>query len=161
MEQRPTKYYSAIQERKVADYLGWKVVSGSGSRPLYPGDIEGSQWLGECKTHTSNGHKIIFSFDVWDKISKEALSRFKSPVLICDDGSQDLNRTWCMVDVSKYVDNTTCRVTILPKDRRTISYKHDDLYRQTYIHKLQVLIQHNSSTFLITPLSIFKTAFLR
>ena len=92
----PTKYYSSIQERKVADYLGWNVVSGSGSRSFYPGDIISDSCIGECKTHTEHTEYIEFKRDVWNKIESEATSRFKYPVLIVDDGSQILSHTWCM-----------------------------------------------------------------
>ena len=33
------KYYSDRQEKMIADYLGWKQVVGSGSRPFTPGDV--------------------------------------------------------------------------------------------------------------------------
>lgn len=92
-----TKRVSNLQESTVAAFLGWKRVKGSGARPLHPGDIISDRWLGECKTHTSPGHKLIFSFDVWDKLEAEAISQFKRPVLFVDDGSQKVAYTWAMV----------------------------------------------------------------
>lgn len=91
-----TKDYSSIQEHKVADALGWEVVTGSGARDCHPGDIRSNDWLGECKTHTKPGHQIIFKLSVWQKISKQAQSKFKYPVLIVDDGSQKLEHTWVL-----------------------------------------------------------------
>ena len=91
-----TKDFSSIQEHKVADFLNWRVVSGSGARNFYPGDIESSSWLGECKTHVTEQSKITFKKDFWSKICNEADSKFKRPVLIVDDGTQQLSNTWCM-----------------------------------------------------------------
>ena len=68
-----TKEYSSVQEHKVADALGWEVVTGSGARPTVPGDVKSDKWLGECKTHTEKGQKIFFDLAVWQKISKEAV----------------------------------------------------------------------------------------
>lgn len=91
-----TKTYSELQESRISSFLDWKRVSGSGSRPGIPGDIISEDWLGECKTHTKEGHKITFSAKVWSKIQDEASSKFKKPALFVDDGSQKLDRTWCL-----------------------------------------------------------------
>lgn len=98
--EHPTKYYSNIQEKKVADYLNWGVVPGSGATLFNKGDICSDNWVGECKTHTSPGNKLKFDFEVWNKIKEEANSRFKNPVLIVDDGSQDLDKTWCLIGIT-------------------------------------------------------------
>lgn len=91
-----TKDHSSIQENKVASALGWEVVSGSGARPCTPGDVKSDSWLGECKTHEESGHKIFFDIDVWKKIQHEADTSHRSPALIVDDGSKDLNHTWVL-----------------------------------------------------------------
>lgn len=92
-----TKYYSDRQEKMVAHYLGWQQVTGSGARPTFVGDVIGDTWLGECKTHVSLTDKITFRFDVWDKLEKEAISRFQDPVLIVDDGSQKPENTFVLI----------------------------------------------------------------
>ena len=91
-----TKYYSSRQEKLVASTLGWNVVTGSGSRSFFPGDVEADFWLGECKTYQTPGHKVRFKLADWRKIKFEAVSKNKFPVLFTDDGSQTANRTWCM-----------------------------------------------------------------
>ena len=95
-----TKDFSSIQENKVADYLGFCVVSGSGARDCHPGDIIGKEWLGECKTHISKVSRISFKLDVWKKICDEAIAKHRYPVLIVDEGSQELANTWIMVKIS-------------------------------------------------------------
>lgn len=90
------KLSSSKQEHLVSKVLGWKVVLGSGSRSNHPGDVESEDWLGECKTHSSTGHKIVFRSSVWKKICEEADSKFKFPALFVDDGSQTIKHTWVM-----------------------------------------------------------------
>lgn len=92
-----TKDYSSVQEKTIAEYLGWEVVSGSGARPTIPGDIKSEEFLGECKTHTKPDQDIVFHLDVWNKLKDEASSHMKFPVLLVDDGSQKLSNTWCML----------------------------------------------------------------
>ena len=98
-EGRNMKKFSIVQEHRIADYLGWKVVSGSGAREFNKGDIESPHFLGECKTHTTKPQKITFNFAHWKKIVEEASSKFKTPVLFVDDGSQSPEKTWCMFPV--------------------------------------------------------------
>lgn len=99
---KPTKYYSELQENRVSSYLGWKTVVGSGATATRPGDIISDQWLGECKTHTKKTDKIIFKIDHWQKIKKEAQSKFKYPVLVTDNGTQEIKDTWCLIDYNLY-----------------------------------------------------------
>jgi len=96
---KPTKYYSDIQENMIADYLNWHTVVGSGATATKPGDIQSDQWLGECKTHTKKMDKIVFRFDHWVKIRKEAQSKFKYPVLFTDNGTQKAECTFCLIDL--------------------------------------------------------------
>lgn len=104
MSDKPTKYYSDRQEKLVADYLNMDKVPGSGAFSGSPGDVSGNQWLIECKTHTTSPFPIKFSKKVWNKISKEAISKFKFPALITDDGSQSLSNTYVMFSL-KYISN--------------------------------------------------------
>lgn len=94
---KQNKMFSSRQERKVADALGWDVVSGSGAR-FHPGDVVAENWLGECKTHTQPGHKIEFLSKVWNKIYLESISLMRRPCYFVDDGSQSLSKTWVMLN---------------------------------------------------------------
>ena len=120
-----TKDYSSVQERRIADALGWEVVTGSGARPCVPGDVRSNEWLGECKTHTESGHRIVFMLDVWKKIQNEADASHRSPVIFADDGSQDLRYTWALCR-SIAVDNTnlvTCRPSFYVA--KNVSFVHN------------------------------------
>lgn len=124
---KPTKYYSSIQEKRIADALGWEVVSGSGARDFHPGDIISDKWMGECKTHTSPCEKVKFYADVWDKICEEAASKFKYPVLFADDGTQRLENTWCIFLCDVYCP-TECNLYEFPKNFRTnLFFNNKDL----------------------------------
>lgn len=95
-QNQSSKDFSSKQEKKIASYLGWDVVTGSGARNLHPGDIQSDEWLGECKTHVTPGHKIVFYSSVWKKIVDEAVSKYRFPALFVDDGSQKLDNTWVL-----------------------------------------------------------------
>ena len=126
-----TKVYSSKQEHGVASILGWDVVSGSGARPHHVGDVESREWLGECKTHVTSGHPIVFRESVWMKIMKEAMSQCKRPVLFVDDGSQDLYRTWCMYLCTIEPYGGLHTAPILRKDGTSnISFDSEDMKRQ-------------------------------
>ena len=132
---RSSKYYSGIQENTIAKSLDWSVVTGSGARSTFPGDVESDMWLGECKTHTSPNHNITFNYTVWNKIDKEATSKFKYPVLFVDDGSQSLNKTWCMIPAN--VRGISMDIYPYPyKFRNNISFNSDKL--SSYMQSLSI-----------------------
>lgn len=94
-----TRYFSDRQEKRIANALGWDVVSGSGNQDFHPGDLIGPNWLGECKTHVTSGQKIKFDLKVWQKICAEAESKFRYPALIVDDGTQVNSHAWVMFPI--------------------------------------------------------------
>ena len=122
-----TKQYSRKQERLVAKELEGCVVSLSGAGPANPGDVRTYEWLVECKTHTTPDHPITFNLDVWKKLQNEAMGVQKKPVLIVDDGSQTISKTWCLCKAANLnlagSISTDLPVTI----RKNISCKHDKL----------------------------------
>ncbi len=124
MEKKSNKYYSDLQEKRIANLLGWKQVSGSGARPTHPGDIVSSEFLCECKTHTKISDNIIFKLDHWNKIEKEAESQFKSPVLFVDDGSQLIGNTWCIFKREPVGDYLIYKLPILSHKSIRLNKKH-------------------------------------
>lgn len=100
------KEASCRQEKMVANYIGWNVVSGSGSRPFKPGDITSDYFLVECKTHINHQDKICFKLQHWTKICEEARAKNKLPLLVTDNGTQKYNHTWVMTPL-KFVQNCT------------------------------------------------------
>lgn len=155
----PTKYYSNKQEKMIANYLDWEVVSGSGARDFHPGDIKSDRWIGECKTHTSSVKKITFRKDVWIKIQNEAHSQFKLPVLFVDDGSQDIRRTWCMFPSSVAANYEPASLPI--KFKVNISFDCDKLldYKDPFILYDYLETEFEVSKVGIVPLVKFKDMF--
>lgn len=96
------KYFSNRQEQMIADYLGWRQITGSGSRPGAPGDVNSSQWLGECKTHDTEKKTIVFLKSHWFKICNEARAKNRYPVLFKDNGTQRSDSTWVMTVLSVF-----------------------------------------------------------
>lgn len=121
-----TKDFSGKQEKLIASFLGWNVVSGSGARACYPGDIIGDEWLGECKTHETSNKSIFFSQKVWEKIVDEATAKHRKPVLFVDDGSQTIDKTWCIFNYFAVPDDW--KLIELPKKFKVnITLKHEYL----------------------------------
>lgn len=165
MKSSSTKVYSSKQENMIASYLGWKVVTGSGSRDCHPGDIVSDSWMCECKTHMEPGHKIVFLSSVWNKISEEASSKFKYPVLFVDDGSQKIENTWCLFKY-RSVCLDTIRVLSYPSNiDKNINFDSDKM--KTYIKRLSnssdecivVSVSMNQETLGITTLECFRNMF--
>lgn len=159
---QPTKYFSAIHESVVSKFLGWSVVTGSGSRSCFPGDIISSEWLGECKTHTSPGHSILFDSSVWKKITEEAASKHRYPALFVDDGSQSIKCTWCLLPrftLDEWSDNI--KFTPYPnKFDKHINFKHDELKaiydeQSSDAEALCFTVKFNTSDLVILPLEVF------
>lgn len=74
---KPTKYYSNIQEKAVAKALGGRQVRGSGASPFSLGDVRLEKVLVECKTSTVQKSSYSVKKSVLDKIRKEAIEMGK------------------------------------------------------------------------------------
>lgn len=145
-----TKFYSNMQESLIAEFLGWSVTSGSGSRPCHPGDIYSEDWLGECKTHVKPGAKITISKKVWDKIQSEAQAVFKYPVLFIDDGYQSIDHTWCIYPYELVGANYMARhfSNVVTVNTSSLTFDHCKLSEE---HKACFDSQINScSTFVVS-----------
>lgn len=162
----PTKFFSSKQEKLVAAELGWDVVTGSGARDCHPGDIISDAWLGECKTHTTSGKPIKFDASVWKKISDEAQSKFKYPVLFVDDGSQSIETTWCLFPCKLVSAPGSKMVELDISVRRNLSFNHAKMAK-TYKANQQELgvalvilsVKLFGTTLGLVPLNIFKEMF--
>ena len=121
------KEYSARQEKLVADILGCSVVKGSGARPCNPGDVKGEKWLCECKTHTEPNQPIFFSYEVWEKIVKEAMFAHRSPLLVTDDGSQIAEKTWCIFPPAAVNADLIYKLPLKVMKNKNITFKHFEM----------------------------------
>jgi len=169
MAEKSTKHYSSIQEKMVAKELGGYQVGGSGAFPTAPGDVTTYEWLIECKTHTEPGHTIFFDLDVWKKIQQEAMAMHRKPVLIVDDGSQSVDKTWCLCR-SANLNKASIIATPFPRAiRKNVSAKHevlrDELEKATkrYIGEFfqggVYEFDWGGETVNLMPLTVFKEIF--
>ena len=158
------KEASTKQESMIAKSLAWKTVTGSGSTPFRKGDVVSDKWLGECKTHTSSGHKIVFDLDVWSKIKDEAQVHNRFPVLFVDDGSQKLSETWACFQVSPFSEfsNITDTTSILNISDTSVRFASSNAWdHMLAAHKLNSDISWvyevptRCGTLYITPLLTF------
>lgn len=121
------KEASAKQEKMVADYMGWRVITGSGSRPFQPGDVKNEHYLVECKTHIEPQDKVVFYRKHWEKISIEAQSEHKYPALVTDNGTQKSQHTWVMLPKRVIPDDDAFRIFGLvntAKTNSTVTFNH-------------------------------------
>lgn len=74
---RPTRYYSKQQEKKVAKTLHGKRQPNSGATPFRKGDVVTSDWLIECKTKTKDCNSFTVKKDWLKKNEEEAFAMGK------------------------------------------------------------------------------------
>jgi hypothetical protein len=141
----------------IASYLGWKTVVASGARDFHPGDIKTEEYLGECKTHMKPTDIITFKFDVWKKIQSEAVSVFKKPVLIADNGTQTADGPWCVI--SKRL--THCEhlkpvsVEGLKVGKNSLTFNHSVINKQLHGDNVSIVDFPNNEKVMLMSLSTF------
>lgn len=156
--EHPTKYYSSIQEKMIASYLGWSVVVASGARRFHPGDIQSDSFLGECKTHTSPQKRISIYKSVWNKISTEAMSTFRKPVLFVDNGTQKIENTWCVLpDILIFNSLSHIGCSRLQSSETLISFEHEAMQKAIKEREC-VVFELNKETLLLMQLLTFKNS---
>ena len=74
---RPTRFYSNKQEKKVAKVLNGKQVANSGATKFNKGDVVTDNWLIECKTCTKEKRSFTIKEDWLIKNKEEAFDMGK------------------------------------------------------------------------------------
>ena len=70
---KPTRYYSSRQEKKVAKELGAKLTPNSGATMFQKGDLILGNWLLECKTQTKNKESFTIKNEWFEKNLQESV----------------------------------------------------------------------------------------
>lgn len=83
---KPTRYYSKQQEKKVAKYVGGKRQPNSGATPFYKGDVITDEFLIECKTKTTDCKSFTIKEDWLLKNEEEAFAMGRESALCFDFG---------------------------------------------------------------------------
>ena len=71
---KPTRYFSKSQERRVARQLDGKRQPNSGATPFYKGDVVTQDFLIECKTKTTDCKSFTVKEDWLLKNEEEAFA---------------------------------------------------------------------------------------
>lgn len=88
---KPTRFYSAKQEKAVAKAVSGKKVANSGATPFSKGDVVTDTWLIECKTKCSEAKSFSIKKEWLEKNKEEAFAMGKAyNALVIDfgDGKQ-------------------------------------------------------------------------
>jgi len=83
---KPTRYYSKQQEKKVAKRLDGKRQANSGATAFQKGDVITDQFLVECKTKTKDSKSFTIKEDWLLKNEEEAFAMNRDSALCFDFG---------------------------------------------------------------------------
>ncbi len=87
---KPTRFYSNRQEKKVATAVKGKKTANSGATPFSKGDVVTELFLLECKTKTSPSNSMTVKKEWIDKNAEEAFAMnrpYSAVVLDFGDGT--------------------------------------------------------------------------
>lgn len=82
---RPTRFYSDKQEKKVAKAVSGKQTANSGATAFSKGDVTTADWLIECKTSTTEKQSFSIKREWLDKNAEEAFAMNKRYNALCFD----------------------------------------------------------------------------
>ena len=91
MKNKPTRYFSSKQEKKVAKAVGGKKVANSGATAFNKGDVTTDLFLLECKTCTKEQKTFTLHREWFDKNEEEAFAMgkmYNAVVFDFGDGEQ-------------------------------------------------------------------------
>ena len=74
---KPTRFYSKLQEREVAKKLKGKTTANSGATLFYKGDVVTEDWCIECKTATEAKASMSIKREWFQKLREEAFGTGK------------------------------------------------------------------------------------
>ena len=83
---KPTRFYSAKQEKAVAKAVGGKQQLNSGATAFQKGDVINKQFLIECKTKTKQTKSFTIQEEWLEKNEEEAFAMGRDSALCFDFG---------------------------------------------------------------------------
>ena len=89
---KPTRWYSNKQEKKVAKVVGGKQTANSGATTFSKGDVSTDGWLIECKTATKEKSSFAIKRDWLLKNKEEAFAMNRYYNALCFDYGPNTNR---------------------------------------------------------------------
>ena len=88
---RPTRFYSSRQEKKIAKQVAGKQTANSGATPFSKGDVTTDKWLFEAKTKTTESNSFSIKREWITKNQEEAFAMgkpYSAVVIDFGDGKQ-------------------------------------------------------------------------
>lgn len=109
MNKKATRYFSNIQEKKVAKALNGKQTANSGATKFSKGDVRTEHWLFEAKTKTTPSESMSIKREWLDKNAEEAFAMGKSyNALVIDFG---YGENYYIVDEKTFIEMKTALET--------------------------------------------------
>lgn len=101
LSDKPTRYFSANQEKFVAKNINGVVTKNSGATTFNPGDIESENFLIECKTKMKSSQSISIKKEWLNKIKAEsAIANKPYTALIFNFGPDEEN--YAIIDLQLF-----------------------------------------------------------
>jgi len=94
---RPTRYYSKQQEKKIAKAVGGKRQANSGATAFQKGDVITDQFLIEAKTKTTDCKSFTVKEDWLLKNEEEAFAMGKQASALCFDFGPSANKRYYII----------------------------------------------------------------
>lgn len=89
---KPTRWYSNRQEKKVAKTVGGKQTANSGATAFSKGDVTTEDWCIECKTATTEKSSFSIKREWLTKNREEAFAMNKYYNALCFDYGPNTDR---------------------------------------------------------------------
>ena len=94
---KPTRYYSSRQEKKVAKAVGGRQTANSGATAFSKGDVITPSWVIECKTKTSDSKSFTIQEEWLLKNEEEAFAMGKNNSALCFDFGPSANKRYYII----------------------------------------------------------------
>lgn len=98
---RPTRYYSKQQEKKIAKAIGGKRQANSGATAFQKGDVITDQFLIEAKTKTTDCKSFTIKEDWLLKNEEEAFAMGRESAL-CFDFGPSANKRYYVISERQF-----------------------------------------------------------
>lgn len=95
--QKPTRYYSKQQEKKVAKKVGGRRTANSGATAFSKGDVVTTDWLIECKTKTKDCSSFTIKEEWLLKNEEEAFAMGKNNSALVFDFGPSANKRYYVI----------------------------------------------------------------
>jgi hypothetical protein len=96
LRNKPTRFYSNRQEKKVAKAIKGKKVANSGATAFQKGDVQTDNWLIECKTTVTEKASFSIKREWLEKNKEEAFAMGKDYNALAFDYGD--GRNWYIID---------------------------------------------------------------